>query len=205
MKEHNRLIEPLPARTEGFGLIAWLEKTRIQLPLKGVECRFRVCGDLVSVEIDQIFHQDNRQPLDCLYTFPLPADAAVYRCEMHVNDRVIVARVEELERAIELAQEKKAAGHRTALVRMERDNLFTLELGNIAPGDVVVIRFAYFQTLTRLDDQAAFNIPFCPGVRYIPGAPLLRANLGRGAVDDTEGMKRLAPTPQAPAHRQTAS
>ncbi|MSU61957.1 MAG: VWA domain-containing protein [Pedosphaera sp.] len=185
MKEKTRLIELPPVRTEGFGLVAWLEKTRIQLPLKGVECRFQVCGDLVSVEIDQIFHQENRQPLDCLYTFPLPGDAAVYRCEMHINDRVIVARVEELERAIKLVREKKAAGHRTALVRMERDNLFTLELGNIAPGDVVVIRFAYFQTLTRLDERASFNIPLCPGVRYIPGTPLLRTNSGRGTADDT--------------------
>ncbi|MEO8426180.1 MAG: VIT and VWA domain-containing protein [Verrucomicrobiota bacterium] len=207
MKEHNRCIEPVPGRTEGFGLIAWLEKTRIQLPLKGVECRFHVCGDLVSVEIDQIFHQENRQPLDCLYTFPLPDDAAVYRCEMRINDRVILARVEELAHAIKLAHEKKAAGHRTALVRMERDNLFTLELGNIAPDDVVVIRFAYFQTLTRLDDQAAFNIPFCSGVRYIPGAPLLRANLGRGVMDDTDEVpdaSRITPPRIDKLHRDAA-
>jgi Ca-activated chloride channel family protein len=171
---------------ERFGLVGWLEKTRIHLPLKGVECRFRVCGDLVGVEMDQIFHQDNRQPLDCLYTFPLPGDAAVYRCEMHVDGRRVTARVEELQRAIELAQQKKDLGYRTALARMERDNLFTLELGNIAPGDVVVIRFAYFQTVTRLEEETSFNIPFCPGVRYIPGEPLLRSNSGRGVQDDTD-------------------
>ncbi len=186
MKDNKSWSERPVIRTEGFGLIAWLDKTRIILPLKGVECRFQVCGDLVNVEIDQIYHQENRGVLDCLYTFPLPGDAAVYCCEMHVNDRVIVARVEELDRAIKIVRKKKLAGHRTALVRMERDNLFTLELGNVAPGDVVVIRFAYFQTLTRLDDQASFNIPFNPGVRYIPGVPLLRASSGHGAANDTD-------------------
>src|SRR5437879_2428074 len=182
----NRILKPATAERPAFGLIAWLEQTKITLPLKGVECAFSACGDVLSVELDQIFQQNTAQPLDCLFTFPLPASAAVYRCEMHVNGRVIRAKVEERERARELARERKAAGHRTALVEMERDNLFTLSLGNVQPGDVVVVRFAYFQTLSRLGDWSSFNIPFCPGVRYIPGTPLLRAPKGRGAVDDTD-------------------
>jgi Ca-activated chloride channel family protein len=185
-KMNNRIMNPSKTEREAFGLIAWLEQTKITPPLKGVECAFNVCGDVVSVEIDQIFHQNSKQPLDCLYTFPLPAGAAVYRCEMHLAGRVIRARVEERERAREIAQEKKAAGYRTALVEMERDNLFTLSLGNVQPGDMVVIRFAYFQTLSRLGDWTSFSVPFCPGIRYIPGVPLIRAPKGKGTVDDTD-------------------
>src|SRR5215813_2756634 len=147
----NRISDTTITRSP-FGLMAWLESTRVVLPLKGVECAFHVCGEVIDVEIDQIFEQTNSRPLDCLYSFPLPAGAAVYRCEMHVNGRMIRAQVEERERARELAREKKAAGYRTALVEMERDNLFTLSLGNVQPGDVIVIRFAYFQTLARLGD-----------------------------------------------------
>ena len=183
---NNRIMNPSKSERQAFGLIAWLEKTKISLPLKGIECAFNVCGDVVSVEFDQIFHQNNKQPLDCLYTFPLPAGAAVYRCEMHLDGRVIRARVEERERAREIAQEKKAAGYRTALVEMERDNLFSLSLGNVQPGDMLVIRFAYFQTLSRLGDWTSFSVPFCPGIRYIPGTPLLRAPKGRGSADDTD-------------------
>src|SRR5215471_12007613 len=168
----NRILKPAE-ETKGFGLLAWLKKTRISLPLKSIECSFRVCGDVVGIEIDQIFHQNAQQPLDCLYSFPLPAAAAVYRCEMHLNGRVVRARVEERQAARKLAEEKKAEGYRTALVEMERDNLFTLSLGNVQPGDLVVIRFAYFQLLTRLAEWTSFNIPFCPGIRYIPGTPLL--------------------------------
>jgi Ca-activated chloride channel homolog len=183
---NNRIMNPSKTERTAFGLIAWLEKTKISLPLKGVECAFNVCGDVVSVEIDQIFHQNSMQPLDCLYTFPLPAGAAVYRCEMHLDGRVIRARAEERERAREIAQEKKAAGYRTALVEMERDNLFSLSLGNVQPGDMIVIRFAYFQTLSRLGDWISFSIPFCPGIRYIPGVPLIRAPKGKGTLDDTD-------------------
>ena len=69
---------------------------------------------------------------------------------------------------------------------MERGNLFTLSLGNVQPDDLIVIRFAYFEELDAWKDELALQIPFSPGVRYIPGEPLLRSNGGRGAVDDTD-------------------
>ena len=79
MSEMNRI--GAEAKPEPFGLVGWLEQTKIALPLKGVECRFDARGDLLDVEVDQIYHQTAGQPLDCLYSFPLPAGAAVYRCD----------------------------------------------------------------------------------------------------------------------------
>jgi len=180
------MSSPLPESQISFGLVAWLEETRISLPLKGVECRFDVTAGVASVEIDQIFHQSHRAPLDCTYTFPLPAEAAVYRCEMRVNDRVIAARVEERAEARRIFAEQKAAGRRAALVETERANLFTLSLGNAQPDDVIVIRLAYFQTLERASEAISLRIPVCPGVRYIPGQPLLRSARGKGTADDTD-------------------
>ena len=169
-----------------FGLIAWLEQTQIHLPLKAVTCRFEVSGAAADVQIDQVFHQSAGRPLDVTYSFPLPSKAAVYRCEMVVNGRTIRAKVVEQETARRLAKQKKAEGRRTALVEMERGNLFTLSLGNVQPNDIIVIRFAYFEELDAWKDELALQIPFTPGVRYIPGEPLLRSNCGRGAVDDTD-------------------
>lgn len=179
-----------------FGLIAQLEASRISLPLEHVEARFRVTGDLASVEMDQVFHQNARKALDVTYTFPLPGEASVFRCEMHVNDRVVRAIVMEEKEARRVVAEKKAQGHRTALVESVRDNLFALELGNVAPGDRIVIRFAYLQPLERLGDQLSLRVPFNPGVRYIPGKPLLRSNRGSGVCDDTDEVpdaSRLSP------------
>jgi Ca-activated chloride channel family protein len=175
----------LPAESPEFGLIAWLEATRIVLPLKGVECRFEVTGTVACVELDQIYHQNAAQPLDCTYTFPLPAGAAVYRCELHVNGRVIRARVESREAARKIFREKKAAGQRAALVETERENLFTLSLGNVQPDDLIVVRFAWFQVIDHAADGLRLLVPTCPGVRYIPGEPLLRGAFGSGTAEDT--------------------
>ncbi len=172
-------------RRERFGLIGWLESTCIQLPLESIQCDFRVEGALLDVCLDQLFVQTDPRALDCLYNFPLPAGAAVYQCEMHVNGRVIRAVVEEQGEARRLVAEQKRAGHRTALVEMERENLFTLSLGNLQTGDTVLIRLRYFQTVQSLGDWRSFHIPFCPGERYIPGSPLLRPPKGKGVSDDT--------------------
>src|SRR6516165_6046172 len=169
-----------PTSTTAFGLIAWLEQTQIHLPLKAIECRFAVSGAAVDVQIDQIFHQSAGRPLDVTYSFPLPSQAAAYRCEMIVNGRSIRAKVMEREAAREIARQKKAEGRRTTLVEMERGNLFTLSLGNVQPDDIIVIRFAYVEELDAWKDELALQIPFNPGVRYVPGKPLLRVNSGRG-------------------------
>lgn len=177
---------PTTAHSMNFGLMAELENTRVSLPLSHVEARFRVTGDLASVEMDQVFEQNARQALNVTYTFPLPGQASVFRCEMHVNGRVIRAVVMEEKAARRFVQQKIAEGHRTALVEFNRDNVFTLELGNVAPGDRIVIRFAYLQPLERLGDQLSLRLPFNLGVRYIPGRPLLRSNRGSGICDDTD-------------------
>jgi Ca-activated chloride channel homolog len=175
-----------PPTTPIFGLFVIIESKRVILPLKGVECDFSVLSGLVEVSMTQIFRQENDRALDCEYLFPLPADASVFSCEADINGRVIRAQVCERAEARKIAAEKKAAGFRTALVESERDNLFTLSLGNVQSQDLVVIRLKYFQTLRSLADTRSVEIPFCPGVRYIPGNPLLRSNRGKGTADDTD-------------------
>src|SRR5882724_5327433 len=113
-----------------FGLFAIIESRRVVLPLKGVECDFAVRSGLAEVCMSQVFRQENPKPFDCEYLFPLPADASVFSCEADINGRVIRAQIKEREEARKIVAEKKAEGSRTALVESERDNLFTLGLGN---------------------------------------------------------------------------
>ena len=48
------------------------------------------------------------------------------------------------------------------------------------------MRLAYIQPLRRVVDRFSLEIPFCPGIRYVPGKPLLRSNRGKGISDDTD-------------------
>ena len=160
--------------------------SRTILPLKSVRYGFVSRGGMAEVEMIQIYRQEHNKALDCEYVFPLPADGAVYLCEASINGRVIRARIEERKAARELVEKHKAEGRRTVLVESERDNLFTLELGNVQPMDVVEVKLGYLQPLRRLAGAVTLDLPLCPGVRYIPGKPLLRSNRGKGIVDDTD-------------------
>ena len=175
-----------PSTTAHFGLVSITESTRVILPLKGVDCAFSVSAGLVQVRMTQIFRHENRQPLDCQYLFPLPADAAVFSCEADINGRIIRAKVRERAEAVKLAAEKKAEGRRVALVEAERENLFTLTLNNVQPDDLLLVALKYIQPLRALADMPSVEIPLCPGIRYIPGNPLLRTNRGKGIADDID-------------------
>jgi Ca-activated chloride channel family protein len=199
----NRTTDP-----ETIGLEAWLEDTRVVLPLRAVSVRADITAGFADVAVDQLFEQNNTQPLDCRFLFPLPANAAAYRCEMHVNGRVILAKVEERAAARKHFKELKASGRRAALAESERDNLFTLQLGNIQPGDRILMRFAYLQPVQRLREQRTLRIPVNPGIRYIPGEPLLRDNTGPGTVDDTNlvpDASRITPPRIDPDHADAAA
>lgn len=199
-----------PRTAERFGLIAKSEfpgATRIILSLKGVQCDFSIAGGLVEVTMTQIFRQENPKPLDCDYLFPLPADAAVYFCEADINGRVIIAQVRERSEAVKLAADKKAEGRRVMLVESERENLFTLTLNNLQPDDLIVVKLKYIQPVRFLADSPSIEIPLCPGVRYIPGNPLLRANRGRGTADDTDQVpdaSRISPVRLDSSHPDAA-
>ncbi len=169
-----------------FGLIAQVGTKRIALPLKLVECDFSVAAGVVEVQMTQVFRQENSKPLDCVYLFPLPSDASVYSCEADMNGRIIRATVKERKEAVKLAEEKKAEGRRVALVESERANLFTLNLSNLQPDDLILVTLKYLQPLRHLADMTSVEIPFCPGIRYIPGNPLIRSNRGTGTADDTD-------------------
>ncbi|WP_395749110.1 VIT domain-containing protein [Prosthecobacter sp.] len=191
-----------------FGLTAWKNDLPITLPLRHVEARFQTMGEVVLMEIDQVFEQTADVALDVLYTFPVPAGAAVHRCEMIVNGRVIRAVVMAEEKARQVVAEHQAAGHRTTLMEMIRDNLFTLELGNAAPGDRIVIRFAYLESMERQAAQMSIRIPFSPGVRYVPGRPLLRENSGPGVMKDTDEVpdaSRISPPRLSAGHPEAAT
>jgi len=177
------------------------------LPLKAVQCEFLVEGGLAQVTVTQVFFQENKVPLDCLYQFPFPADASVYACEVMINDRVIRAKVEEREAARKLVKQKKAEGRRTALVESERENLFTLSLGNLQPEDLIEVQLAYIQPLRWSVGSLSMTVPFCPGLRYIPGHPLLRSNRGKGVVDDTDQVpdaSRISPVRMDQFHPDAA-
>lgn len=179
------------ALPESFGLCS-LDATgtrRVRLPLKAVDARFEVAGDCASVSLEQLYEFDGPNPVEVIYTFPLPSDACVHECQLRVGARIVRATAKKIEEARQEYQEARLSGRRAALVETLRENLFELRLGNVQPGDAIRVRFAYVMPLVGDGRTRTLRIPTCPGVRYIPGKPVG----ADGATDLVPDAGRLNP------------
>lgn len=65
------------------GLFSLSGTSRVPLPLKALDARFEVAGDCAQVTIKQLFEFDGPNPVDVIYTFPLPAEATHCGVEIH--------------------------------------------------------------------------------------------------------------------------
>ena len=81
-----------------------------------------------------------------------------------------------------------AAGQRASIAEEERPDVFTMRVGNILPGERVVIRLSLVQPLPYADGEAEFRFPLVVAPRYVPGAPLPGQPVGTGWAADTDAV-----------------
>ncbi|WP_437680026.1 VIT domain-containing protein [Sorangium sp. So ce131] len=141
------------------------------VPLLGVSLSGEVLGGAARLVVRQRYRNEERRPIEAIYTFPLPSDATIAGFAMECAGRRLDGEVKEREEAFLAYDEAVAAGHGAALLDEERPNVFTASVGNLLPGEETVVEVAFVQAL-RVDDGALrLMIPTLVAPRYIPGAP----------------------------------
>jgi Ca-activated chloride channel family protein len=175
----------------------------LQLPLQHTDVRISVSGFVARATVTQHYTNPFEQPIEAVYTFPLPDQAAVDGMTMHIGDKVIRGLIKRRDEAREIYERAKAAGKRTGLLEQERPNIFTQSVGNIMPGDAIEIEITYVDIL-RVRDEGAFELvfPMVVGPRYIPGRGMDKR--GPGGSPDTDlvpDASRITPPVLKPGQR----
>ncbi|MBO2460359.1 VIT domain-containing protein [Actinomadura violacea] len=193
-------ILPLPETDEpaapegGLGALA---TDRGNLPLDSVDVRASITGLAAGVEVVQGFRNPFDVPLEATYIFPLPDRAAVTAMRMEADDRVVEGTLKERGQARQDYSAAIAAGQRAALAEEDRPDVFTMQVGNILPGERVTISLALTQPLPHESSSTAtFRFPLVVAPRYIPGTPLDDEAAGGGAAEDTDAVpdaSRISP------------
>src|SRR3954469_19974345 len=173
-------------RLEPDGGLGALRTERGNLPLELIEVRAAVVGLAVRTELAQGFRNPYDVPLEATYIFPLPDRAAVTRLRMETADRVVEGVVKEREAARADYEQAVTEGRRASIAEEERPGVFTLRVGNIMPGEQVVVRTTLSGRLPYEDGQATFRFPLVVAPRYIPGAALPGEPVGDGTATDTD-------------------
>ncbi|HME13304.1 MAG TPA: marine proteobacterial sortase target protein [Candidatus Acidoferrum sp.] len=170
------------------------------LPLAHTDVALDVRGLVVAATVTQQYVNSAQEPLEAVYVFPLPHDAAVYDMEIRVGNRVIRSVIREREEAKRVYNAAKSAGQRAALVEEERPNIFTTSVANIMPGDHIEVRLRYVEPLRWEDGKVRLTFPMTVGPRYIPGAQAV-GHSGTGWALDTDAVSdasRITPPVRNP-------
>jgi Ca-activated chloride channel family protein len=172
------------------------------LPLESVQLRARVIDRVAEVTLEQKFGNPFQEVIEAVYVFPLAGGSAVSRFEMQIGTRVVRGRIEERAQARRQYAQALDEGKRAALLEQERDDVFTVQVGNVTPGDAVVVRLTYSERLPFFEDgRTELRLPLVVGPRYVGGEQLMREQAGHGVVSDTTTVpdaSRITPPRLAP-------
>ncbi len=173
------------------------------VPLIHTDVVLDVRGLVASATVTQQYANSSTEPIQAVYIFPLPHDAAVYDMEIRIGNRVIRSTIREREEAKRVYEAAKSAGKRAALVEQERPNIFTTSVANIMPGDHVDVRLRYVEPLLWEEGRMRLVFPMVAGPRYIPGTNTV-GHAGTGWALDTNSVSdasRITPPVRSPESR----
>jgi Ca-activated chloride channel family protein len=171
----------LPAQTQDLGEGSMQVKGdagQRLLPLKRTEVQVEISGFVAEVRVTQVFGNPAERPIEAVYVFPLPENAAVNDMTLVVGDRTIKGQIRKREEARKDYEEARAQGKTAALLDQERPNIFTQSVANIQPGREIKVTLKYIQNLDYDHGVYRFSFPMTVGPRYIPGAPAGKRGFG---------------------------
>jgi hypothetical protein len=142
------------------------------VPLLGVRVEAEIKDYAARIVLVQRYRNEEKQPIEAVYKFPLDEAAAVCAFEATIDGRHVVGQVEEREKAFERYDEAMAAGHGAYLLDQERPDVFTVSVGNVPPGKEVVLRITTVSELVREGDAIRFVLPTTISPRYAPAEDL---------------------------------
>jgi Ca-activated chloride channel homolog len=172
------------------------------LPLEGVQLRARIIDRVAEVTVEQKFGNPFTEIIEAVYVFPLAGGSAVSRFEMQIGKRVVRGRIEERAEARRQYAQALEQGKRAALLEQERDDVFTVQVGNVTPGDAITVRLTYSERLPFFEDgRTELRLPLVVAPRYVSGHELPREQAGHGVVPDSTAVpdaSRITPPRLAP-------
>lgn len=162
--------DPSPARSDKtlspYFVVDGGESGVDALPLKSTAATVDVAGVIASVTVEQTYANMGTMPLHARYVFPASTRAAVHGMRLTVGDRTVEARIQERKQARATYDRAKAEGKSASLLEQHRPNVFTMEVSNVLPGDVVKVELRYTELLVPTDGVYELVYPTVVLPRY---------------------------------------
>ncbi len=151
--------------TRSFGLTSRTEDAAGPV-LCSVRADGRLDGLLFSLTLRQTYRNTSTRTLEVVYTFPLPSQAVLLGFATELN-RVRKVGTMVAHRIAELRYEQALAeGDAPVMLESLGDGLHTANIGNLKPGDELVLEVCFAQVLTFDQGRLRLAIPTTIAPRY---------------------------------------
>ncbi|MBN1961005.1 MAG: VWA domain-containing protein [Deltaproteobacteria bacterium] len=141
-----------------------------RLPLKETSAAVNIAGVIAQVKVRQVFENAGDRPIEAIYVFPGSTRAAVHGMRMRIGERTIEAKIEQKVKARAEYEQAKRQGKRASLLEQERPNVFTMNVANIMPRDLIEVELDYSELLVPDNAIYEFVYPTVVGPRFGGGA-----------------------------------
>ncbi|CAF0876802.1 unnamed protein product [Rotaria sp. Silwood1] len=147
------------------------ETKQAYVPLRNVSVEAWIDSFAADVTLTQVFINQEENPIEAIYVFPIEENAAVYSFTAEFDNRTITAVLKEKKTAEEEYKSAVEQGQTAFLMRQSRETLdtFTVNVGALPPGKECRIMIQYVTELDLIDGNAIrFVVPTTIAPRYNP-------------------------------------
>jgi Ca-activated chloride channel homolog len=171
-------IEPI-----GFGVMNALTGKEIKLAMQRLHLRGKILPVGARLVVHHQFRSEEKAPLEVVYTFMLPKDAAMRRFRVSGENFSIHSELKKVKEAVAQYEEGIERGHLSTLARQYQDGMVSLNLGNIRPGETVNVALEILAGVELHDDGLRFRFPFTLSPCYHAKAKMVTVAPGEGEIE----------------------
>ena len=134
--------------------------------LKGVKATGELKGLMFEAQVEQKFCNPSDTNMEVVYTFPIPFGSVLLGVEVKLGDKELSGTVVEKKQAEASYEEALSEGNAAIMLEKNRDESFTLNLGNLAAKEDCVVTIRYAQTLQFEQQGLRLLIPTVIAPRF---------------------------------------
>ena len=129
------------------------------------------------------FRSNADQPLELVYSFGLPRDAALRRFSVRGDGFRVRSELKPVDEAKKAYEKGIQEGHLSTLAQQYRDGLLNLTIGNVRPGESVTVILELLAGVETSDNGVRFRFPFTLAPCYHAKARMVEAEPGVGELE----------------------
>lgn len=121
---------------------------------------------LAQVEVRQVFANRESEPVEAVYSFPVPRGAVLLSFTAKLGERDLAGQVLPAPQAENRYEEAVADGDAAILLQEASPGLYTVNVGNLLPGETAALTYRYAQLQYWQAGTLRFALPTVVAPRY---------------------------------------